>query len=146
MNKFIKRITCVALAALTLANAAVSATAANYDSCYASFTYNGTLCDGSGVHTAGATQNYKYFSMSTSATARYGGAGVEVHHVLLKWHKVQTLTGSSFGLEQIEEDNDTSAVSTSENFPLSYNLTNYAYHQIDDGINLLLTDNTDTNI
>ncbi len=148
MNKFFKTMTCAALAALTLANATMSASAANYDSCYKSFTYNGTLCDGSGVQTSGATQNYKYFTMTTSSSARYGGADVAVPYITVSWQKKFTATGALFGsLDKIEESNASSASWSDGTIPLAYSISNRAYHEI--GLNsstLYLDDYTDTNI
>lgn len=139
--------TCAALAALTLANAAVSATAANYDSCYASYTYNGTLCDGSGVHTSGTAQNYKYFSMTTASSARYGGAGVAVPYIAVSWQKYLTSTGALFGSKEENKKNNASEASwTDATIPLSYSVTNRANHEINNGTKIYLDDYTETNI
>ena len=139
--------TCVALAALTLANAAVSATAANYDSCYASFTCNGTLCDGSGVHTSGTAQNNKYFTMTTSSSARYGGADVAVSYIAVYWQKKFTSTGALFGTRgENEETNASEASWTDATVPLSYSITNNAEHRIYNGATLVLKETTTTNI
>lgn len=126
----IKRMACTALAVLTAIGATLSVSAATYDSCYTSYTYNGTLCDGSGVHKAVTYQNYKSFEMSTSSTARYGGAGVNVPLIYIEWQKTHTGTPNKLGSLLDYTLNNASSVSDNDIIPLSYSITNTATHFI----------------
>ncbi len=147
MNKFFKRMTCAALAALTLANAAVSATAATYDSCYASFTYKGTLCDGSGINHAYIEGNYKKIHLATAVVARYGGAGVNVPVIYLYAGCRKTETGERIGWTIAEDEYDASYLADNYEFSVAtVDITCYGDHIIYDDTKMVLDDYTTTNI